>query len=799
MRPFDGRLRSFLASVSWSSLPVNKHSRAVAIAMAFPLSASLGAPAWAQTAPAPSADAAPGAERALGAITVTGGRPTSLPAQIPTTIEGTTHAQIVETVNATDSEDALKYLPSLVVRKRYIGDFNHAVLATRASGTGNSARSMVYADGIMLSNPLGNGATYAPRWGMVSPEEIERVDVLYGPFSAAYPGNSVGAVVDYVTRMPEKFEAHVKLSGFVSNFDLYNSHSSPAGQQLDLSLGSRSGDWSWWLSASRTQSKGQALVFGNRLLSAGTLGNAGTPVTGAVLGLNPSNQPWWLVGGATIYDTTQEQAKLKLAYDFSPTVRATYTLGAWNNTTHGSVDTWLRDPLGQPVYGGRVNIAGRSYNLDAPSGALVPTETRLTHYMHGLSVKSHSGGVFDWEVAASLFDYASDTSRTPTTPLPGAFLGGPGRTTDMGGSGWHTFKAAGTWRPTGSAEGVGAHVVDFGFQQDTAKLRTSVGNTVDWIGGPPVTPFSAFNGNTRLQSLYLQDTWRFARDWKTTLGLRHERWEAWGGQLGNATRLLDFAPRRNSYDSPKAAIAWQATSDWLFKASTGRAVRMPTVSELYQGSIDGNRIVNTDPNLRPERSWTTELSAERGLDGWGLDGVLRTTLFFERTKDALYSQALTNLVSTVQNVDAIRTRGLEVALNATDVGLRGLDLGGSLTLASSKITANRGFPASVGQQQPRVPKVRATLLATYRPDANWSYTLGMRYSGKQYGTLDNSDPNGFAYMGFSKFFVADLRVRYRIDRQWSASFGIDNLNNNKYWAFHPYPQRTYVGELKFDL
>jgi iron complex outermembrane receptor protein len=446
-----------------------------------------------------------------------------------------------------------------------------------------------------------------------------------------------------------------------------------------------------------------------------------------------------------------------------------------------------------------VNIAGRTYNLDAPSAALAPTETALTHYMHGLSVKSHTGGVFDWEVAASLFDYSSDTSRTPTTPLPGAFNGGPGRTTDMGGSGWNTFKAAGTWRPTGSAEGVGAHVVDFGFQQDTARLRTSVGNTLDWINGPALTPFSAFNGNTRLQSLYVQDTWRFAKDWKTTLGLRHERWEAYGGQLGNATKLLDFAPRKNSYDSPKAAIAWQATPDWLFKASTGRAVRMPTVSELYQGSIDGSRIVNTNPNLRPERSWTTELSAERDLKGWGLDGVLRTTLFFENTKDALYSQALNNLVNTVQNVDAIRTRGLEVALNAVDVGMKGLDLSGSLTLTNSKITANSGFLASVGREQPRVPKVRAALLATYRPDANWSYTVGMRYSGKQYGSLDNSDPNGFAYMGFSKFFVVDARIRYRIDRQWSMAVGIDNLNNNKYWAFHPYPQRTYVAELKFDL
>ena len=103
------------------------------------------------------------------------------------------------------------------MRKRYIGDYNHAILSSRASGTGNSARSAVYADGILLSNYLGNGVgglSFPPRWGLVTPEEIERVDVMYGPFSAAYPGNSVGAVVDYVTRMPTRFEAHGKV-GYV--------------------------------------------------------------------------------------------------------------------------------------------------------------------------------------------------------------------------------------------------------------------------------------------------------------------------------------------------------------------------------------------------------------------------------------------------------------------------------------------------------------------------------------------------------------------------------------------------------
>ena len=91
-------------------------------------------------------------EKTLGVVTVNSGQPGSWPTQIPTTIDSVTREEIATRINATDSEDALKYLPSLVVRKRYIGDYNHAILSTRASGTGNSARSAVYADGILLSN-----------------------------------------------------------------------------------------------------------------------------------------------------------------------------------------------------------------------------------------------------------------------------------------------------------------------------------------------------------------------------------------------------------------------------------------------------------------------------------------------------------------------------------------------------------------------------------------------------------------------------------------------------------------------
>lgn len=117
-----------------------RHGVALAVAV---LSSSLTAFAQTET-PAAELASSGAPVKSLGMVTVNSGQPTSLPTQIPTTMEGVTREQIEQTVNAPDSEDALKYLPSLLVRKRYIGDYNHAVLSSRASGTGNSARSAVY-------------------------------------------------------------------------------------------------------------------------------------------------------------------------------------------------------------------------------------------------------------------------------------------------------------------------------------------------------------------------------------------------------------------------------------------------------------------------------------------------------------------------------------------------------------------------------------------------------------------------------------------------------------------------------
>ena len=185
---------------------------------------------------------------------------------------------------------------------------------------------------------------------------------------------------------------------------------------------------------------------------------------------------------------------------------------------------------------------------------------------------------------------------------------------------------------------------------------------------------------------------------------------------------------------------------------------------------------------------------------------MRVSLFQETTRDALIAQTSTipgvaSPVSFVQNVDRIRNRGVEFVAARSDVGIRGLDLKGSITFVDSEILEDDGFvsPAgttAVGKHAPNIPRWRATAVATWRPNETWTFTLAGRYSGKQYSTLDNTDNTPNVFGAFDSFTVFDARARWQIQPNLSAAFGIDNLTNKEYFLFHPFPQRTLVASLE---
>jgi iron complex outermembrane receptor protein len=336
-----------------------------------------------------------------------------------------------------------------------------------------------------------------------------------------------------------------------------------------------------------------------------------------------------------------------------------------------------------------------------------------------------------------------------------------------------------------------------GVHGDRYVLDSRVHAADDWRGDANGPLTSLFAGRTQTRAAYLQDVWSFAPAWALTLGVRAEQWRAYAGRRGDATGTLRYADRRRSDLSPKAALEWDFASDWQLRLAYGKAVRYPTVAELFQGSLSANAIVGNDPNLKPERDNSLDLTLKQELT----HGHWRVSVFQDRIADALYTQTdltVTPSVTNIQNIELTRMRGIEGELALTDVWTSGLDLTASLAVNDAKTLRDRRYPLAQGKWFPRIPRLRASLFADYRFAASWDASLGVRHSGRQYGTLDNSDYVD-TYGAVSAFTVADAKLRWQFAPRWTASLGVDNLTNAQYWVYHPYAGRTWVGEVRWDL
>jgi len=721
----------------------------------------------------------------------------------PAAVETYSKQQISDSINATTSQQTLKYLPSFQVRERYIGDRNGPI-ATRTTGTLSSAQTLLYADGVLLSNLLGNSFGFAPRWGLVSPEEIASVNILYGPFSALYAGNSMGGVISLNTRMPAKFEAHASAQAFAQNFELYGTDKTYDGHHETFSVGNKVNDLSFLLTADSLNSTSQPMQFANSIAT--STGGTRTTVTGAHLDKDPSGKNRVIFGATGIDHSEQLNLKFKAAYDITPTVKASYTLGVWDLESRSDVDSYIKDAAGNAVYNGRVTFDGQGYNV---SGFNNPNEAEAMHIMQALDLKSNTKGLFDWQLTLSDYDYQKDKSSTSNVPSSSTVAAGNpylnkiGRVVDQQGTGWTVFDARGILRPV---DGHGdLHTIDFGYHIDDYTLHSDTNNTADWSVGHKGTLFGTSRGETTTQAIYLQDKWQLDTKWALTLGARQEHWEASNGRnqttTGAGFQTSEYKDKSDNKFSPKISISFEPQPAWGFRASVGQAYRFPTVSELYQQVTSGTSLVENNPDLKTEEVISGEFTAERRFES----GLVRASLFTENKYDALVSQTIPTGPSClgtqctfIQNVDHIRTRGIELSTEWQDVMVHGLDLLGSVTLTEAEILRNDANPSIEGNKPLRIPKSMIKAVATYHQGNNLTYSLGARYSGRQYNTLDNSDINPNTFGGVSKFFIMDVKANYKFEEKFTASVGVDNLNNYKAYAFHPYPQRTGYLQLKFD-
>ncbi|QBR00693.1 TonB-dependent receptor [Paraburkholderia pallida] len=712
---------------------------------------------------------------------------------LPATVETITPGQF-ENWNVVNTEDVLKYLPNLAVRKRFVGDLN-SIIAVRGTSNTQSARGLVYADGLLLSNLLGNSYSFPPRWSMVFPDQIQQVDVIYGPYSALYPGNSLGATVLITTRMPKHFEANADVKAFTQHFSLYGVNQNFNGSEMSASIGDAIGKFSYLLGVNHLENTSQPLQFATLAQSNTPAKPGDIPVHGAYFYNNQTNTPTAVLGvnGEGIEHTVQDQFKLRMQYDFTPTVQGGVTLGYWHQTYDSQTSTFLYDANGNPVYSGKVSMGGYEYTI--PASALAPSRGWSENWLYGVTLRTHQASGWNAEAIASYYDISNSVARTAKSGGPGD---GPGTMTLGDGTGWKTLDLRTTWTPERPDAGLGAHWLSFGYHYDNYVVDNQTWNTLAWRDGGAGSFANAFAGKTGTQAFYAQDAWRFLPRWKLVYGVRYEDWRAYDGYQALGASSVPYANVGDHHLSPKASLSFDVTDDLTLRASIARAYRFPTVSELFQGQVNGSSIVNNNPNLRPEDDVSKELSAE-----WAhWNGLWRFTLFQDDVKNTIFSQTDTTVIPNVtnfQNIGKVRSRGVETSYQGQDVMLRGLDLAANVAYTQSKILANAQNPASVGKYFYRIPLWRANLVATYRFDARNALTLAARYSGRQYNTLTNTDTNPNVFGGTSTYTVADIKYTFRPTKKSEIGVGIDNLFDARYFVYHPYPGRTYYIEAKLGL
>jgi iron complex outermembrane receptor protein len=687
-----------------------------------------------------------------------------------------------EATNAINVEDLMKYAPNFFVRKRYIGDAN-GVPGFRGTHSTQSARTLVMVDGFVVSNFLGNSFGFPPKWGVVGPGEVEQFDIVYGPYSARYTGNTMGGLISISTRPPKQEEAFVTVQAFSQPYKQYATDDTYNGATIEggFALKQENGPFSLRGSYRHFNNTGQPQSWNQLTASKNT---TGVEVTGAVEDKNLiSNTP--IFAAASPDDNTQDQLRLRSDLTFD-NWSLSGLLVYWttdSDTTHPS--SYLRDVNSNPVYSGTVKIGQNYWDTGAVNLSLL----ERTEVLAGVGAKGSLGA---WDISANLSHFWQAKAKTYTSKgYNNGINNGAGTLTNLDPSGWWTLD-------THATNNVGQHEITAGLTANRYAVDSTTYNTKQWRQASGAEFSLETKGKSDLNGIFIEDEIHLNEQLSITAGARVDQWKAYEGSLIQGSVKSPHQNREKTASNVSLSSQWEFAPKWQAQLSLATATRFPTVGELFQGKFDGaGQFVSDsyDPNLKPEESKDLNLILRHELTQARITG----SIFYQDVNDFIFTlerNTPSGKISLFKNIERVRQTGAELILETFDWGLEGLDVDFNLAYIDDKIIKNALLPVSEGNQFPRIPYWRINAQARYHFAEDWRVSSGARYASRPNNNLEatqRGDTFGYA----SEQIIADARLSWQANANTELSFGVDNINNDKAWAFHPFPQRTYLLELKW--
>jgi iron complex outermembrane receptor protein len=651
---------------------------------------------------------------------------------------------------------------------------------------------------------------------MVSPNEVDSADVLYGPFSSQYTG-AFGGVVNINTKMPEKFQAHMDATGMFQDMHYGGRNEVLTGYKTNVSAGNRYDKFSIFASYNRLENQGQPMSPRTTTV---TNGLTGTAVSGGMVdeyqtapGIGKSLPQSMYFGDNGIEKATTDLFKVKMGYDFTPDLQGRFTI-AYEERLRDTADpkSLLKDATGNTLWGGGTltggtsaasyNQNGKIFSVNGSDFAPGYAERQAMNY--GLNLKGKISKDWSIDTTASLYDQFKDktvgASLNPNHPN----YQNKGQVTDVDAwwMGYDLKLSTDNFLDNKDLSFMG------GYQLNHASLNSTVQNSNNYSAGARDGVLTNNSGGqTQTNSAFSQLEWRFMPDWSIMAGARLDDWQTIGGHVykfnpttGAATTYDNYADRDAARISPKASIEF-SPDVWTFRYSFSKAYRFPFAEELYasQDSFNSKRIAY--PGLGPENGYFHNLMAQYDLR----KGYVRANFFYQTVNDEIASTLQmygTTSVSAFQPIEQTETIGADLTYQQNDLFGLPLDFMANGTVLNKQITKNSKNTALVGNEWVRIPKLQVNTSATYHIQPQWNVSTAVRYRSDVFNDLENLEQGSNVFGAVDEYTFVDLKTSYQLptyqNLKSSVSGGIDNLFDQKAYEAHPFPQRTYYVRLSLD-
>ncbi len=765
-------------------------------------------------------------------------------------------AEDIAKVNLATAEDIVRGAPGIQVRRRFIGDTN-GIVATRGSTNMQTAHTMMLQDGIPLSNLTQTKWNGAPRWTQIAPNSVESVKIFYGPFSAQHSGGSFGSVIEVKTKMPDEFEMHMDATGFMQESERFGRDETLWGHKEFISAGDRFGDFTISGSFNHIENQGQpqqwdsqsaythqteaaeldavntagaealaevdtvvtaantaAIIAANQLEAQTDWDDSVTAtterwdnvtnVTGGQKTISTTGADKLITGDKGIEETINDLYSLKMGYDLTDNLRALFNINFEDfERKTGQADlaarNYMTDENGAQYWGASDKLALQDGTYYRPgtggwgASKYAPNESVRQTLSYGFNLSGQVNDDWSIDTSASYFDAFKDHSINPNKSSLDPADTNTGNITEKE-MWWATYDFKLATDHLFSDKDLGFM---WGYQYHQADLQTSTYSSTNITAQTRDALTGDVGGETQLHSAFGQLDYDFLGDFNVMAGARLDVWSASGGHDG----ALYFEDREQTRVSPKASISW-APNEFSARYSFSRAYRFALAQELYESASKGNSKNIADPSLGPENGNFHNLTLAYEI----LEGLVSVDFFYNTIEDEIMNttkEIQNTNISTFLGIDKTETIGVQMLYKQDNLFDLPLDLNLNGTWLDKQIVANTGAEDLVGKQWVRTSNWKANGSATYHLTDQWDTTLSANYRGPQYANEDNSDNVTGVYGASDEYLLLNVKTQYvqplAHDMKATFSMGVDNLLNEDYFDYHPYPQRTYFANVSLDI